>query len=114
MPIQRVQLYMFRFNLPDGVHIAGHRDIPIRKGNAEDLAGVHQRIKQWASQNDDAVVDFDSLTPVDDYTVIAEAAKRLKEENPERPLANEMGLDTPNRVMTDPSIARAHAPVQDA
>lgn len=112
MPIQSMQLYMFRFTLPDGVHIAAHRDMP--SVTPEMKEAVMDRIRMWASQNPDAQVDFNSLKAVKSLDEIADAAKQLQAENPERRLATDLGLDTPNRIMTNPDLARANAPTPDA
>jgi hypothetical protein len=113
MPIATMQIYMFRFNLPDGVHLAGHRTTTPWQTD-EDKQSIVDDIKRHLSQNPDAVLIEDSIKPVKSYDEIMDAAKQLKAENPERKLAHEMGLDTPNRLLTNPDVARAYAPPQDA
>jgi hypothetical protein len=104
--------YIFRFTLPDGPHIAVHRSIK-RPRNEEEVKALHQDILvATVGQNPDCEVDFSTLRAVAEKDLekeIAEEARKLKEENPDRPLANELGLDHTNRLLSNPDVAKVVA-----
>lgn len=101
-------LYMFRFELPDGVHIATHRTV-LRPKTSEEVKALHEQISKAIMQNPDAVIDWNSLKAVKDPNEIEKAVEALRKENPSRPLAQDLGLDATNRLLTNPEVARTIA-----
>lgn len=102
MPLQQMQLYQVNFDLPDGEHIMAVHSISIRTSG--DAAFVREKITKLVKVNPDA--NNIRIKAVRDPEEIEKAAKELHEANPDRILADDLGLDTANRLLTDPSIAR--------
>lgn len=94
-------MYLVHFSLPDGKHLMLMNSHP-------SVAGEHA--KRLAGQNPDAVVDKVEILQSQEHFDAAVAA--IRDENPGRQLANELGLDSTNRILTDPTIARTLAEQQ--
>lgn len=96
MAFDRMQLYMIPFSAPDGEHIAaGHSTT-----NIEHARNEFERVIKL---NPEAVYDRQRVVPATVEEVQA-AIKALREKDPSRPLATDMGFDTPNRILTDPHL----------
>lgn len=96
MAFDKMQLYMIRFTAPDGEHIAaGHSTT-----NIEHARNEFERI---ITMNPEAVYDRERVVPATIEQIQA-AERELREKDPSRPLATDMGFDTPNRILTDPHL----------
>lgn len=95
--------YLITFSLPDGKHLQVMNAHP---------SVVEDHARRFVSHNPDG--KFISVVPLQSEQHLQEAIDALRAENPGRPLANELGLDTPNRIMADPQIARDLAAQQQA
>src|SRR4051812_45418846 len=102
------RIIAFRFKLPDGDHIATHNTYVDPKWTKEEKqAHLVATIKQALSQSPDAELLEDSLVDQSEKPgTLHEMVRKLREENPDRPLANDLGLDANNRLLTNPEIAR--------
>lgn len=109
--ITAITTYMFRFNLPDGPHIATHRTVTRPKDDKDQEAIIKLRdeINKAIGQNPDATIEWDSLRAVKSHEEIVAAVNDLKAEDPDRPLAHELGIDATNRFLTNPEVAQTLA-----
>jgi hypothetical protein len=103
-------LYLVRFTDAAGDHIAASH--APRYATPAQKAAVEKRISDALRP---ASVDFPEGNPdirvteiklVDDPAVIQKAVDDLKNQQPNRVGADELGLDTPNRILNDPTISR--------
>lgn len=101
--------YMLRFKLPDGEHLAGGNSI--RATTPDQLAFVYNEFRSHIRQNPDAEIDpatfltqFNTREELD--AALAAGDAELRAADPNRKLASDLPLDTPQRLLTDPEIAR--------
>jgi hypothetical protein len=91
--------YLLPVNFPDGVRIVEGFTTPDR-----DVAIQH--IRQALETNPDVTFNVEDIQ----WNVTPEQSESMRakwaEENPDRVPAREMGLDTGNRLITNPQIAR--------
>lgn len=88
-------LYLIRYSLPDGKHLMTMNAHP---------SVAEKDAKIFVGRNPDA--KFESFEILQSEQQLLDEIEKIRAENPNRPLANELGLDTPERIMTDPTIAR--------
>ena len=100
--------FMFQIVLPDGKHILVHRT-HVELRNSDDVKKLHEEIARVVSSNPDAVYLPETLRQISSHDEVVEAVKKLREEEPSRPLATDLGLDATNRLLTNPEIARTIA-----
>lgn len=108
MAFAQMRAFAFRFSLPDGDHIGRHT-MHIRSDIKKDgvRKAVIDSINKGLGQNEDAHFDGNVLEEsTHDHSVIDKMVAKLRAENPNRPLANDLGLDTNNRLLTNPEVAR--------
>jgi hypothetical protein len=105
MPLPAYKKYLVRFTLPDGEHLGVIDSIEVK--NERDAQFVTNAATLSLGQNPDAkLLDIEPLKSLED---LQRQVNELKARNPERPLASELGLDTPNRILTNPEIPRGLA-----
>lgn len=101
--MEQHKMYLVYFSLPDGKHLMAMNAHPsVIKAHAHAII----------SQNPDAKFDPNDIVEMTHPDQIAEAEAKLRSENPDRPLAGDLGLDSPNRILTNPEIARELATQQ--
>lgn len=88
-------LYLVTFSLPDGKHLMIQNSHP---------SVARQHAIDKLSLNEDAKLI--SIERLRDQAHHEEAKAALLAEDPHRIGAEELGLDTPNRILNDPQIAR--------
>lgn len=109
MPLQKLQLYLVRFELPDGEHLASLRSVALTDENAAAFVTRDARTK-LATNEDVKILDIEPIPDGDEgEKFIQENTRKLYEKYPDRVGAEQLGLDTPNRIITDPEIARGLA-----
>ena len=108
MPFVEPKYFMFQIMLPDGKHLLVHK-CHMNVNTQEDVEKLYKELDKAVSQNPDAKVLYETVRQFTDHSEVEAAAKKLREEDPSRPLATDLGLDATNRLLADPSIARTIA-----
>lgn len=103
MPIGQSALYAFRVEMPHGPVLLSHRNIHAK--TPAERAFVLREIQKSISQNPDIQFDPRNVWILDNVEELQAMAQALKSETG-KPLATELGLDTPNRLITNPEISR--------
>lgn len=112
----------FRFKLPDGDHIMSMNTFidPGLRGDDRHAVLVDKAIRLVA-QNPDAEIDQDSIVEYQDKPeLLDKMVQQLRDEARKagRPLADDLGLDSNARLLTNPEVARtvgsAHRALEDA
>lgn len=109
MAFPKTRRFVFRIELPDGPHVATHL-APIQGDlkKPEVHAAAVASIKKGLAQNDDAVLDEDSIQDATtDYSVLEKMVEQLRAENPARPLADDLGVQ--GQILAKPEVARTIA-----
>lgn len=96
MAFDQGQRYLVRFTLPDGDHL-------ITGISSQDIRVAREHYRRIVTQNPEATFDPEKVTPATPEQVEAAIAE-LRDRDPSRPLATDLGLDTPNRVLTNPEV----------
>lgn len=102
MALQQMALYAVRFNLPDGEHIMAVHSVATRVQADADF--VRGEVNKILSTNPDS--ELISIEMVEGPHVFKQMEDDLRAKNPDRPLAGDLNLDTANRLLTNPQIAR--------
>lgn len=103
MPLSAHQLYLVRFKIGDMDFIAAAHSEAYK--NADHKVFINKEISRGIEANPDAKVT--SIEPVDDYRAITQAVVGKKLRRPDQPHADELGLDTPNRLISNPEVSQA-------
>lgn len=104
----------FRFNLPDGDHIAVHNTF-VDKGWDKDTKqrSLATTIKNSLVQNPDAKLDENSFVDLslekDPQGKLRDMVEQLRREDPNRPLADDMGLDFHEPIAGGPVGSKEHS-----
>lgn len=96
MAFDKMQFYQVTFTLPDGEHI-------IAGFSSENINIARQHYRRIVEQNPEARFDPAKVVPSTPDKVKA-AVDSMRAADPSRPLADNLGLDTPNRVLTNPEV----------
>jgi hypothetical protein len=106
-------IYAFRATFPDGDHILTHNCPWWPDADGKIPQRVFDNINVAISQNPDVKVRQDSLKLISNKpALLDEMIDALRSEEPNRPLANDLGLDKTNRLLTNPEISRGIAAAQ--
>lgn len=111
MPLTQHVIYLVRFQLADGPHIAAAHEV--KAVTPQQLDEVKRRIawvmNQTSAEYPNGNPDFKILEVRESsHEEIQGEAQKLKA-IPGRVGADEIGLDTPNRVLNEPQITQAIA-----
>jgi hypothetical protein len=91
-----MQFYVVSFTLPDGEHIiAGH--------SSKNIEFARQQYRRIVEQNPEARFDPAKVVPSTPDQAKA-AVEALRAKDPSRPLATDLGLDSPARILTNPEV----------
>lgn len=104
--------YFFYVELPDGKHLLVH-NTNNQARNKEEIADLYKELEQCVAQNPDARVLYDTVRQYSDHSEVLAEAKKLREEDPDRPLATDLGLDRTNRLLTNPEVSRTIASARE-
>lgn len=111
MPIQSHRVYAFRVNFPHGPAILAHNNIDAQTD--DERRKVLREIRKVVASNPDAKLDENSIVKLNSYDEVAGLVEDLRKELGDKPdalqLQTDMGLDTPNRLLTNPEISRSLA-----
>lgn len=110
MPLAKYKKYLLRFSLPDGEHLAVIDAPEVVDEASAQLVTNHAHAA--LSQNRD--YKLGDIEPLNSILDVQKHVEELKARNPNRPLAHELGLDTPNRILTNPEIPRGLAAMYNA
>jgi hypothetical protein len=94
MAFDKMQFYQVTFTLPDGEHI-------IAGFSSDNINVARQHYRRIVEQNPEARFDPAKVVPSTPDQVKA-AVEAMRTADPSRPLATDLGLDSPNRVLTNP------------
>jgi hypothetical protein len=97
MAFKKDQRYLVHFTLPDGEHILTGFSTP----NIEIATEHYRRI---VMQNPEATFDPTKVKAIYDASEVEAAIQALRDKDPSRPLATDLGLDSPARVLTNPEV----------
>jgi len=97
MAFQQDARYLVHFTLPDGEHILTGFSSP----NIEIARKHYERI---ITQNSEAKFDPNKVVKINSPEDVEAAIAALREKDPSRPLATDLGLDSPNRILTNPEV----------
>jgi hypothetical protein len=96
MAFEKSALYLIPFELPDGPHIAAGY-------GSENAEKAGRQFAPAILQNPEAKYDPTKIRRAT-HEEIEQAARELREQDPSRPLATDLGLDSPARVLTNPEV----------
>lgn len=105
-------IYFFRATFPDGDHILTHNCAWWPDADGKIPQRVIDNINQAVSQNPDVRIRTDSLRVMRSPNDLQAAIDQLRSEDVNRPLANDLGLDKTNRLLTNPEVSRGIAAAQ--
>jgi hypothetical protein len=97
MAFQKDQRYIVHFTLPDGEHILTGFSSP-------DMKVATEHYRRIVTQNPEATFDPAKVKVIKDPAEVDAAIAALREQDPSRPLATDLGLDSPVRILTNPSV----------
>jgi hypothetical protein len=108
MPVTEMTTYLVRFKLADGEHVAcahaikAHNDAERAHVTREIVRAMNATSVEYPQGNPDfAIIEISEAG----HPEVAAAAAKLQAD-PNRIGAEQLGLDTPNRILTDPSITQ--------
>jgi hypothetical protein len=108
MAFDQGQRYLVRFDLPDGEHL-------ITGVSSQDINVAREHYKRIVEQNPEAKFYPEKVEPATPEQVEA-AIQALREKDQSRPLATDLGLDSPNRILSNPEVVPGskHVPAAPA
>lgn len=96
MAFDKMQFYRVHFNLPDGEHIIAG----FSSANIETARKHYARI---IGQNPEATFNPANVIACT-AAEVDDAIDALRAKDPSRPLATDLGLDSPARILTNPEV----------